>query len=99
MHYFLIYDTTPAYLERRAEFRGEHLALAWQAQERGELVLGGALGEPVRCAMLLFQGDGPGAAERFAAADPYVLNGLVKTWRVEPWHTVVGTAATAPIRP
>jgi uncharacterized protein YciI len=30
------------------------------------------------------------AAEAFAAADPYVRNGLVTSWRVRPWTVVVG---------
>jgi uncharacterized protein len=30
-------------------------------------------------------------AERFAADDPYVRNGLVRSWRVREWTTVVGT--------
>lgn len=29
MHYLLFYDYAPDYLERRAQFREEHLALAW----------------------------------------------------------------------
>lgn len=99
MHYLLFYDTAPDYLERRGEFRVEHLALAWQASERGELILGGALSDPVDAAVLLFQGDSPAVAEAFAAADPYVKNGLVKTWRVRPWQTVVGNEAANPVRP
>lgn len=99
MHYLLIYDLAPNYLEQRATFRDEHLALAWQAHERGELILGGALAEPVDGAVLLFQGDSPAAAERFVAVDPYVRNGLVMRWQVRPWTTVVGDQATSPARP
>lgn len=99
MHYVLFYDVTDDYLERRGEFRTEHLTLAWQAHERGELLLGGALAEPVDGTMLLFQGDSPAAAEAFANADPYVRNGLVKSWRVRPWTTVVGEGAANPVRP
>jgi hypothetical protein len=73
--------------------------MAWEAHERGELVLGGALTDPVDSAVLLFKGDSPAAAERFAAADPYVKNGLVKSWRVRPWTTVVGEDASTPVRP
>jgi uncharacterized protein YciI len=47
MHYLLIYDVVPDYVERRAPLRAEHLALARAAVERGELVLGGALADPV----------------------------------------------------
>jgi uncharacterized protein YciI len=79
VHYLLIYETAPDYLERRAAFRDEHLRLAWQAHERGELVLGGALAEPVDGAVLLFQGDSPAAAQAFVAADPYVRHGLIKS--------------------
>jgi uncharacterized protein len=99
MHYLMIYDLAPDYLEKRPGFRGAHLKLAWEAHERGELVLGGALTEPVDSAVLLFKGDSPAAAERFAAADPYVRNGLVKSWKVRPWTTVVGKDASSPVKP
>ena len=99
MHYLLIYDVVDDYVQRRAAFRDRHLALAWQAQARGELVLGGALADPVDGAVLLFSGDSPAAAEAFAAADPYVRNGLVTRWRVRAWATVVGANAATPITP
>ena len=35
MHYLLFYETAPDYLARRPQFRAAHLALAWQAHERG----------------------------------------------------------------
>ena len=98
MHYLLIYDLSPDYLERRGQFRNEHLKLAWDASTRGELVLGGALADPADNAVLLFKGDSPEAAERFVAADPYVKNGLVARWRVRPWTTVVGETASSPVR-
>lgn len=98
MHYLLFYKVTPDYVERRAQFRAEHLILAWQAHERGELLLGGALTDPVDGAVLLFQGTSPEVAERFAEADPYVRNGLVTRWHVRPWLTVVGTQASSPVR-
>lgn len=98
MHYLLFYETTPEYLQRRGTYRAEHLSLAWQAHERGELVLGGALAEPVDGTVFLFQGDSPAAAEAFAAADPYVRYGLIASWRVRPWTTVVGADAASPLR-
>lgn len=98
MHYLLIYDTAPSYLTRRGEFRQAHLDMAWAAHDRGELVLGGAVGDPIDTALLLFRGDSPAAAEDFARADPYVKNGLIKHWVVKPWHTVAGSTASNPIR-
>lgn len=98
MHYLLIYELMPEYLQRRGEFRGVHLKVAWESQSRGELVLAGALQDPADTAILMFQGDTPEAAENFAKADPYVLNGLVKKWSVRPWMTVVGDWAFNPVK-
>jgi uncharacterized protein YciI len=98
MHYLLIYNLSPDYLERRGEFRMEHLALAWQAYEAGDLLLGGALADPADQAVLFFQGDSPDAAARFAESDPYVENGLVDSWEVRLWTTVVGEMASNPVR-
>jgi uncharacterized protein YciI len=99
MHYLLIYELAPDYLARRGEFRDQHLQLAWDAQERGEIVIAGALADPADQAILLFSGDSPEAAERFAKADPYVAEGLVTSWRVRQWNTVIGTDAANPVRP
>lgn len=99
MHYLLFYDVSPDYVQRRAEFRTAHLRMAWASHDRGELVLGGALADPVDAAILLFKSDSPAAAESFAREDPYVKNGLVRSWRVRPWNTVVGSDASSPVRP
>ena len=98
MHYLLFYDYAPDYLERRGPLRREHLALAWAAQERGELLLTGALADPADAAVFFFQGESPEVVERFVAADPYVHNGLVVAWRVRRWDTVVGAGAANPVR-
>jgi uncharacterized protein YciI len=98
-HYMLFYDTAPDYLERRGEFRSVHLNMAWDAHARGELVLAGAVSDPTDGAMLLFKGDTPEAAERFAQEDPYVKHGLILRWRVREWLTVAGDAPANPVRP
>jgi hypothetical protein len=99
MHYLLFYDYVEDYLERREPLRTEHLKRAWQAQERGELVLAGVVDDPLDGAVLLFQADSPQVVQNFVEADPYVRNGLVENWRIRPWKTVVGSAATDPVRP
>ena len=98
-HFLLFYEGAPDYLERRPEFRGAHLAHAWAAADRGELVVAGALADPVDGAVLMFAGENPSVAERFARADPYVVDGLVARWHVREWTTVVGGLASAPVRP
>ncbi len=90
MHWLLLYDLVDDYLERRGPLRDEHLALAHAAQERGELLLAGALTDPPDGAVLVFQSDNPAAAESFVAADPYVEHGLVTGWRIRAWTVVVG---------
>jgi uncharacterized protein YciI len=99
MHYLLIYELSADYLQKRDGFRPEHFRLAWEAQGRGELILAGALADPVDQAVLLFRGASAAVAEDFARADPYTKNHIVKSWRVRPWTTVVGTDATAPLHP
>ena len=90
MHTILFYELVDDYVERRAALREEHLDLARQSLARGEIVLAGALADPVDEAGLVFRGDSTEAAEAFVRADPYVKNGLVKSWRVRKWTTVVG---------
>jgi hypothetical protein len=90
MHYILFYDVVDDYVTRRAPLRGMHLAHAREAYKRGELVLAGALADPPDGAMLIFKAESPQVAAAFAQADPYVKNGLVKSWRVREWTTVVG---------
>lgn len=98
-HYLLFYDIVDDYVARRGPLRDRHLTHSWAAVERGELVLAGALADPVDGTVLLFQGDSPAAAERFAREDPYVLHGLVTDWRVREWTTVVGEGCATPVRP
>ncbi|MEI6243570.1 MAG: YciI-like protein [Acidobacteriota bacterium] len=98
-HFLLFYDLSDDYLERRAQFRDEHLRKAWAANANGDLLLGGALSDPADTAILMFRGETSVVAEQFAETDPYVLNGLVKQWRVRQWTTVLGEWAATPVRP
>lgn len=100
MHAALEYTYGDDYLEAREPHRSAHLAAAWAAVERGELLLGGAVGEGPYSGLLIFQGEEPvELAERFAAADPYVANGVVRSWTARPWTTVIGEGAATPIHP
>jgi uncharacterized protein YciI len=96
-HYLLFYDVVDDYAQRRLAHRAAHLEHARRAVQRGELVLGGALENPLDGAVLLFRGGSPSVAEEFARKDPYVVSGLVPRWRVRQWATVVGAEAEARI--
>jgi uncharacterized protein YciI len=97
-HYLLFYEVVDDYATRRAPLREEHLKRAWAASDRGELVVAGALANPLDGAVLMFRGESPEVAERFAKADPYVTNGLVKRWHIREWTTVAGENAASPVK-
>ena len=94
-YYALFYEVIDDYVKRRSEFREQHLRVARESLERGELVFGGALAEPADGALLVFQAADKRSVEDFARKDPYVLNGLVKKWEVRPWNVVVGNKEAA----
>ena len=99
MHFLLFYEFVPDYLQRRTQFRDEHLRRAWESQARGEMVLGGAFADPADGAAILFKCESRAVPEQFAETDPYVRAGLVKRWYVRQWTTVVGSDATVPVMP
>jgi uncharacterized protein YciI len=86
----LIYDLVDDYLERRAALRDEHLGLANEAHERGDLELAGALAEPADTALLVWRTEDEDVVRRFAENDPYVRHGLVTSWTVRRWNVVIG---------
>lgn len=92
-YYLLVYELEEGYLDRRGDFRDEHLRMAREAHERGELVLAGAVADPADHAYLVFRVPSAGIVEAFARADPYVVNGLVKRWEVRQWKVVIGNEA------
>jgi len=93
-YYALFYEVVDNFIDRRVPFRQEHLRLANEARERGEIVFAGALAEPAS-ALIVFHVDDKTKAESFARNDPYVQNGLVKKWEVRPWNVVVGNEPSA----
>ncbi len=90
MYHMLLYDVVDNFIERRAVFREAHLKLVNEAHARGELIMAGALADPVDGAALVFEAEDRSVAERFAQNDPYVKGGLVKAWKVRKWSVVVG---------
>jgi len=98
-YYTLFYYVIDDYISRRTLYRGEHLRLAQEANRRGDLLLAGALSDPVDRALLVFRVPDRSIVEDFARSDPYVINGLVIKWEVRPWAVVIGSEpADAPDR-
>jgi uncharacterized protein YciI len=88
-YFLLIYEVPENYAEARTAYRSEHLALARRFEESG-LLLGGAAGDPIEQAVLLFRSPGPEVAREFASQDPYVRHGIVRAWKVLQWNVVAG---------
>jgi uncharacterized protein YciI len=84
--HLLLYDYVEDIVERRDPFRADHLSAIRAAKEDGRILQAGPLGDPPNGAAIVFAD--PATAEAFARADPYVTNGLVTSWRVEPWTLV-----------
>jgi hypothetical protein len=96
-HFVLFYDYPGDFRDRRAPHRPAHLAHAGASSARDELQLGGAFADDPPLGMLLFKAEGAAVAEDFARADPYVVNSVVKSWRVREWVTAVGAGALAKV--
>jgi len=90
VYYLLFYEVVDDYVERRRAFREEHLGLARDAKERGELLLAGAFADPPDGAALVFRAEDDSVVREFVARDPYVREGLVKSWAIREWTVVVG---------
>jgi len=90
MYFLLFYEVVDDYIERRQAFRQEHLVLAQQAKERGELVPAGAYADPPDGATLVFRTDDESVVKEFVDHDPYVREGLVKKWIIRQWAVVIG---------
>jgi uncharacterized protein YciI len=93
MYYLLFYDYCENVVERRTPYREGHLKLARESLERGDLVMAGALTDPVDGAVFVFRTSGIAPIEEFIKRDPYVSNGIVTAWRIRGWTVAVGGAA------
>lgn len=92
MYFILLYEVVDDYVKKRAPFRDEHLRLANDTAEKGQLLLGGAFDNPVDGAALVFKADDRSVVEDFVRNDPYVKNGLITDWKIREWTVVTGSA-------
>jgi uncharacterized protein YciI len=87
-HHILFYDYVEDIVERRGPHRDAHLAWITAQHEAGDVVIAGAVGEPVRGGVIVFHGLDPEAILARSDEDPYWQAGLVADRRVEPWNVV-----------
>lgn len=99
MHFLLRYHYVPDIAERRGPFRDEHLRRLWAEADAGRVIVAGAVGDPAVEAVILWDVEDPAEIADFAAGDPYLTAGLITSYDVVAYHSVVGDIAATPVRP
>ena len=78
------YEIAPDAVSKLKEYYPAHRARLDEFHSRGVLLAAGPLGNPPESAMGIFTTRE--AAEEFIQGDPFVVNGLVSTWRLVEWN-------------
>lgn len=86
MKYASFYEVAPGALTKLKEHYPAHRARLDEFHARGDLVAAGPLGAPPTGALGIF--NSREAAEEFIKGDPFVLHGMVGSWRVVEWNAV-----------
>jgi uncharacterized protein YciI len=80
----LFYESADDVLSKAPAAFPAHRARLQEYKARGELLLVGTFADPqVDGSMAIF--DTREGAESFAAGDPFVLQGVVRSWTVKEW--------------
>jgi uncharacterized protein len=83
--YVLLYESGDDVLARTPLYMPEHSARGREFHERGLLVAYGPFGDAqAQGSMAVFTTRD--AAEEFARGDPFVLNGVVRSWEIREWN-------------
>ena len=77
-------------LEKRGPHREEHLAGARRGFDAGEIVMAGALTDPVDAGVFVFKNVDKEFVENFVKNDAYYKAGVVAKYTIRPWMDVVG---------
>jgi uncharacterized protein YciI len=89
MRYVLFYDSADDLAAKLPAHLVTHRAWMDRFHDRGDLLMIGPFGNPQEeGSMAVFATRE--AAEEFAKGDPFVLHGVVKSWRVLDWHQIYG---------
>ena len=88
MKYVLLYESAEDVASKAPLHAAAHGAHWDPFRERGELLLIGPFGDPQsQGSMAVFTTRE--AAEEFARNDPFVVNGVVRSWEVREWDEAV----------
>ena len=87
MKYVLLYESADDVAVKAPIYGGAHRAHWQQYIADGTLLMIGPFTNPADGAMGVFKTRA--AAEEFAEGDPFVLNGVAKSWRVMEWMEAI----------
>ena len=76
--------------EKRAPHREAHLAHIRELHDKGMVLMGGALQNPLDSGLLIMRAESPEEIERTLANDSYAKNGVWTKIVVREWSVVVG---------
>lgn len=84
LKYVLLYETADGALPLARELFPRHREWAKGFHESGELLMLGTWADPAEGAMGVFTTRA--AAEAFVQDDPFVLQGVIKSWSIRAWN-------------
>ncbi len=89
MRHVLLYDSADDVRSKAPAWLPGHRAHSERFRSDGSLLLIGPFGDPQnQGSMGVFATRQ--AAEEFARTDPFVLNGVIRRWRVRDWNEATG---------
>jgi uncharacterized protein YciI len=92
-HVVLYESAADVHAKAPAHF-GAHWARALEFHRRGELLMIGTFGDIQNEGSMAIFASREGA-EEFVAGDPFVLEGVVRSWQIREWSEALGQLAAA----
>ena len=87
MKYVVFYESAEDVATKAPQHFPAHRARLDEFHERGVLRMVGTFADPQRDgSMAIFTTEE--AAKEFVDGDPFVLNGVVRNWRLLPWNEI-----------
>lgn len=87
MKYVLFYECADDVLDRAPTYFPDHSARIEEFTCRGLLMVGPFADPQEHGSMTIFESRE--AAEEFVREDPFVLNGVVRDWRILEWYETI----------
>lgn len=91
MIHILTYIFSPNYLEERKPHRTNHFEHLKPYINGKQLLLGGATETESPDGILIFDKLSKEEIKTFAQSDPYVINNVVTSYKIQQWNVVAGS--------